>query len=115
MKYKKLNVQGKEIEFWFTNGFLGEALEYFDFDIDGLIKSVVRNPFKYLPIMMHLSSKYGFERKGEVSDYDLSFFVDYLDDEGVNTDVSESFIKGLTDSIMKNVPKSESNGKAKKK
>ena len=114
MKHKLLIIKDQEIDFWFTNGFLGEALEHFDFDIDTLVRSIVKNPFRYLPIMMHLSAKYGFDRVGKPSEYDLEFFIDYLDDEGVNTPIVEEFTQGLTDSIMKNVPKSESKGAKKK-
>ena len=105
MKELKLTINGKEYNFSFGLGFLGELLDELDCEISDLIGLINKNPFKYIPLMMFRSTEFWNKRKQiqiEFSQYD---FADDIDaDGGINTDNVNEFVKTFTASLTKDVP-----------
>ena len=109
----ELKLDGKNIEFSFGLGYLGELLDETGKTLDEIVEAMRRNPFKTVPLMMHISAKYASESRGR--DFDLTFsdFVELLENEGgINSDFAERFLKEFKKHITggKNVPKDTSGG-----
>ena len=107
-----ITVHKNKFDFNFGMGFLGETLSRLDVDIEGLMNGVSKNPFKFIPIIMYESAKYGFTRKGEEFTHTLYDFMDYIDaDGGIQAKSVLKFLEAFTNSMIKDVPKEESTGK----
>lgn len=114
----KLEINGKSLEFAFGMGFLGELLEETGLSLDEVLQKVDKNPYKFIPICMYVSTKYAYERQGKEVDFNRFTFIEWLEADGGLTDKNQSavkFMKAFTDSLFKGVPKEEDNDGAKKK
>ncbi len=107
----KLTINKREFNFSFGLASLGNLLDELDTDIDSLMRKVVRNPFKYYPLIMFTYAKYGLIKEGKDVDFDVHQFSDWIDSEGALTDKNKSVVKFtqmFKDSIFKDVPVEES-------
>jgi len=103
-----ITVHKTKFDFRFGIGFLGKLLKRVDLDISEVLQEVSKNPFEMIPVIMYVSAKYGFERKGEEFEYTLYDFVDFIDaDGGIQSKSVEKFLKAFTSSIIEDVPKEE--------
>lgn len=109
MQELKIKLGGKNLGFSFGLGFLGEALEELNLGLDSLMFKISNNPFKYIPELMYLSSKYYYELNGEEFNLTKKDVYSLLEkeSEGINSEPSLKFVKALADSITKHVPKTE--------
>ena len=106
----KLDINGKSLEFAFGMGFLGELLDETGLGLDEVLQKVDKNPYKFIPICMYVSTKYAYEIKGKQIDFDRFTFIEWLEADGGLTDKNKSaikFMKAFTDSLFKNVPDEE--------
>ena len=105
MKSIKLKISDKEIEFHFGLGFLGELLDTLDLSIEELMNGIQKNPFKFLPKVMHGAASYAAQRKGEELGMELYELIDLIDDDGgVASDNTAKFLQAFTASMTKDVP-----------
>lgn len=114
----KLTINGKELEFSFGLGFLGELLEETGKDITEVLTSLDKNPYKFIPLAMFVSCKYAYESKGKQLDFDRFKFFEWIDKDGGLTDKNESaikFMEELTKSLFKDVPEEKGADSSKKK
>lgn len=114
----KLKINGKDLEFSFGLGFLGELLEETDKSIDEVLVSMDKNPYKFIPLAMYCSTKFAYEKKGKTIDFDKYTFLEWIEKDGGLTDKNESAIKfmnAFTDSLFKDTPKEEVVEDSKKK
>jgi len=107
IKFKLPEGGEKEFTFWYGTGFLGNVIELTDFTLDDLVMSIDKNPFKYIPMLMHESLKYGFERDGKECPYTKLYVHDLIDESGIGSAAVTSWVKGLNSSLTKDVPKEE--------
>ena len=104
----KLKLKGREFDFTFGLGFLGELLDVLDISIDEVVGKLNRNPFKMIPFLMYRSAKYSFELEGKDFDYTILDFITWIEEEGGFTSKSvESFLVAFTNSMTKGVPVEE--------
>ena len=104
----KLKLKGREFDFTFGLGFLGELLDALDVSIDEVVGKLNRNPFKMIPFLMYSSAKYSYELRGEEADFTLFDFINWIEEEGGFTSKSvESFLVAFTNSMTKGVPVEE--------
>ena len=110
----KLDINGKQLEFAFGMGFLGELLEETNIDLEEFLIRFDKNPFKYIPICMYVSAKYAYEAKGTKIDFTKYNLIDWLELDGGLTDANKSvleFTKAFSNSLFKNVPEDNSSKK----
>jgi hypothetical protein len=111
MNNLKLTINGKEIEFYFGLGFLGEALDGIDISISELGAKVSENPYLYVPKLMYYSASYGYKRKGQETPFSYFDLLDDIEnDGGFSNDNLNTFLNKLTESMSMNVPKGEEVG-----
>ncbi len=92
-------------------GFLGELIDALDMGIDEVANKMIKNPFKYVPIVMYYSAKYNLERQGEEVTFDNHTFEDGIDaDGGINIKSVSDFMQAFTKSLIKDVPQEEEKG-----
>ncbi len=106
----KLKINGRELEFSFGLGFLGELLEVTGKDMNEVLEALDKNPYKFIPLTMFVSCKYAYEEKGIDIDFNKHTFFKWIDSDGGLTDKNESAIKfmnALTESLFKDVPKED--------
>ena len=114
MKRIELIINKQKYVFVFGLGFLGELLDKLDLGIDEIANKMVKNPFKYIPIVMFHSAAYNLEREEKEVTFNQHTFEDGLEaDGGVNTKSVEDFMKAFTKSLIKDVPEEESKGNNK--
>jgi hypothetical protein len=114
----RLTINGKELEFTFGMGFLGELLDETDLSLDEVLLKFDKNPFKFIPLCMYVSTKYAYELKGKKIDFDRHTLVKWIEADGGLTDDNKSvieFTKAFSDSLFKNVPEEKTDGTSKKK
>ncbi len=104
----KLNIDGKDYNFSFGLGFLGELLEETGVELGDLMQKINKNPFKFIPLMMFRSCEYYNRRKDIQIEFNQFDFADIIDkDGGINTDNVRTFLDAFTKSLTKDVPKDE--------
>lgn len=100
-----LKISGRDLEFTFGLGFLGELLEETNLSIDEIVEKLNNNPFKMIPTLMFHSAKFAMERKGIAIDFNAFDMADMIDaDGGVQCDNVKMFLKTFTDSMTKDIP-----------
>lgn len=101
----KLKISDKDIEFHFGLGFLGTLLKDLDISIDELMGSLQKNPFEYLPKIMHCAASYACLRKGEELGLSLYDLIDLIDEDGgIVSENMSKFLEAFTNSMSKDVP-----------
>lgn len=116
MKYMQLDIQGKKIGFNFGLGFLGQFIEKSGIAFTELDTELEKNPFKVIPSLMYHSASYNSKRKGEdepFTEYELIDIIDTLG--GFDSNEVSQFLNAFTESMTKDVPKSEGDKISKKK
>ena len=89
----KLKLGGKEREFTFGITFLGEVLERLDIDYNELLNKVLKNPFKYAPVLMFESLKNTANRINSSVDFTEKELVLWLEkEENLGVDLMLKFI-----------------------
>lgn len=116
----KLKINNRTLDFEFGLGFLGELIEETGKSIEDVLIGVNENPFKYIPVAMYVSARYGLEKRGKTADFNRYDFIEWVEADGGLSDKNESaikFIQELYKSLTKDVPKEEEkdSGKGAKK
>ena len=116
----KLTINKKELEFSFGLGFLGELLDETGQSLEDVLEGFEKNPYKFIPVAMFVSTRYAYKRKGKDIDFDRYQMLDWIEEDGGLTDKNESAIKfmsALSESLFKDVPteKSTKTSKGSKK
>lgn len=111
-----INIGGKDRDFHFGLGFLGELVDSFEMSVADLGAKTTLNPHKYSPIIMYCSAVYALNRKGEKADFIQYDFIDWIDElGGIGCKEMQDFNNALIASMTKNVPVVEDNKKKVKK
>lgn len=113
-----LKINGRDLEFTFGLGFLGELLDETNLSIDEIVEQLNRNPFKMIPLLMFQSASFALKRKGEEVDFTSYDMADWLDAEGgVSNGKVKRFLDTFTESMTKDIPKNDQvvNNDSKKK
>lgn len=101
-----LKLGNKDLGFHFGLGFMGALLESLDCSIDELMRGIQKNPFKYIPKLMHEAHSYDCVRNGKENEFTVYALTDLIDEEGgVMSDSVSKFLEAFTGSITKDVPK----------
>lgn len=101
-----LKLDDKDLGFHFGLGFMGKLLEDLDCSIDELMEGIQKNPFKFIPKLMHSAYSYNLQRESKDVEFNIHSFTDLLDENGgVMSEVVKDFLEAFTNSIIKDVPK----------
>ena len=113
----KLTINKRELDFTFGLGFLGELLEALDMDIENVVVSINKNPFKIIPALMFHSASYAKKRKGQKVDFTLYDLTDWIEEDGgIGNNNVVDFCNAFNESLMSGVPQEqETTDKAPKK
>ena len=112
-----LKIGQRDLEFTFGLGFLGELFDETDLTINEVVGKLNKNPFKMIPTLMYYSCAYLLKRKGQEVDFTIYDFTDWIDESGgIGQPSTKRFLDAFTESMTKNVPKTdEAKGDSKKK
>lgn len=111
-----LKIAERELDFSFGLGFLGELFEETDLSINEVVEKLNKNPFKMIPTLMYYSSAYALKRQGKEVDFTLYDFTDWIDESGgVGNPNTKIFLNAFTESMTKNIPKTDVDKDASKK
>lgn len=117
MKEVKLTINREKLTFPFGLGFLGECMENLDLSVQEIGSKLDKNPFKWIPVLMHESHKYQCELDDVKLSFSIKELIKLLDNEKGNVMMNKflmAFIKSLTDDVPKETtPKKQSNSKKK--
>ena len=103
-----LNLGGKDIEFKFGLGFLGELLDETGLTIVEIVAKMNQNPFLMIPVLMVTSAAFSAHRNKQEFTYDKYDFSEWIDaDGGINSPSAVKFLEAFTKSLTKDVPKTE--------
>jgi len=98
--------------------FIGDFLDEVNLSLEEVGEKMQKNPFRLLPMMIHISARIEAEINGE--DFDLTFkdIVDMIEkDGGIASPQVTKFVNSWTSSLFKGVPESpaeEGDGTKKK-
>lgn len=110
-----LKLGGKDRTFTFGLFFIGEVLETLDIDYNTMLNKVVKNPFKYGPILMYESLKNTYKRDKLNIEFSQDDVLIWLENEELfGTDAILEFINVFTGNNENKTP-IESNGKESSK
>lgn len=107
---KKLTINKRELKFSLGLGLIGELLDELDLDFDTFISKVVKNPYKYYPIIMYYSAKLYNEQNEIETDFKLKDIIYDLEQHNymsVENNPILEFGQIFWDYINKNVPTEE--------
>ncbi len=111
-----LHIGGKDREFHFGLGFLGELVDSFEMPVELIGTKLSLNPIKYTPIIMYCSAVYALNRKGEKVEFTQYDFIDWIEElGGISCKEVEEFSSALVASMTKNVPNNTNVEDTKKK
>ena len=89
-----LKLGGKNRKFTFGLIFIGEVLERLDIDYNELLQKVVKNPFKYAPILMFESLKNSYTIKDKALDFTEKDIIIWLEkQELLGVDCMTEFVR----------------------
>ena len=110
---KKITIEfgGKERDFHFGLGFIGELFQNTDVTLSNMGEKVVLNPFKYMPTIMFYSLQYAERRRGVEPDFTLYDVFDWFE-EAKQEDI-DAFFVALRESLTKDVPVEKATEKKK--
>lgn len=134
MKQIELELGGEKRTFYFGLGFLGNLLEKENILLEEINEKLLKNSYKWMPLIMYHSLAWGYIKKGEPVLFDAVDVADWIDDLEefeevevvikINEDgtkettkvplqtVVRRFFKAFWESINKNVPE-QKDGKKK--
>lgn len=119
MNKAQLTIKGKKEDAYVSMYVLSETCEKYDVPNIGILgNNIINFGFKWLPVVMFEGVKYSYEREGKPFDLKLFNFIDYLDDNGMESEEVINFVEVFSKSIQKHVKVDEGNekeGDAKKK
>jgi len=126
MKQISLNIGGELRTFYFGLGFLGNLLEKENIEFHEIQINLLKNSYKWMPLIMYHSLAWGFIRKGETVPFDAFDVAEWIDEleefedvevvlkvneDGTNETtkvqlqkVVKTFFKAFWDSQNKDVP-----------
>ena len=110
-----LNIGGKDREFHFGLGFLGNLLESEGIQMNEIDSKITENPFKWLPLIMYYSCAFPYKRKNEFPDFDAFDVSEWVDEIGMDSKVVVDFFTAFNQSLTKNVPEDKSKKKVIRK
>ena len=112
-----LKLGGKERKFTFGLLFIGEVLESLDVDYNTMLNKVMKNPFKYAPILMFESLQNTYRKDKLVYDFTQDDVITWLESEELfGTDSILEFINVFTGTNENKTPiESDGNSDVKKK
>lgn len=116
MNKAQLTIKGKKYDAYVGMYVLAKVTE--DNDMNGvgeLLQRVIKNEYKWLPLLIFEGINYSYFRKGETCDLKLFDLYDYIEENGTHSEEVQAYAKVLFDSISRHVPKSEDEDNAKKK
>jgi len=104
---------GAPQEFHFGIGFLANAVEALGVNAVELQRTINKNPYKAIPILIWESNKWAHEVKGEACKTTLAQVMDWIDQAGGAAAIDDEegpvfeFIRALGKSRSKHVPEEE--------
>ena len=113
MKQIELELGGEKRTFYFGLGFLGNLLEKENIGINEIDEQLIKNPFKWMPLVMYHSLAWGYIRKGERPLFDSFDVSDWLDEVGIDDTVVIDFFTAFRQSLVKDVPQGKEENKKK--
>ena len=117
MKEVKLTINKNKLTFPFGLGYLGECMENLDLSVQEIGAKLDKNPFKWIPVLMHESHKYQCELDDVKLKFSLKELVKFLDNDKGNV-MMNKFLIAFIKSLTKDIPKQETTkeqGEPKKK
>jgi len=133
MKNITLNIGGQERIFYFGLGFLGNLLETENIQLHEISEKLLKNSYKWMPLVMYHSLAWGYIRKNENVPFNVLDVADWIDElesfddvevvlrlneDGTNETttvklqtVVKTYFTAFWDSINKNVPVQEDSKK----
>lgn len=137
MKQIELELGGEKRMFYFGLGFLGNLLEKENIQLHEIEEKLLKNSYKWMPLIMYYSLSWRYEKKGEFPPFDAFDVADWIDELTefddievvlkLNEDGSKetttvqlptvvrAYFKAFWESINKNVPKQPEQEENKKK
>lgn len=80
MKSITLNIGGQDRIFYFGLGFLGNLLESENIQLHEISDKLLKNFYKWTPLVMYHSLAWGYIRKNENVPFDVLDVADWIDD-----------------------------------
>lgn len=116
MNKAELTIDSKKYDAYVGMYVLAEVCEQYDLEDVGVLgNNIINFGFKWLPVVMYAGVKYSFEREGKTFDLKLYDFIDYLEDNGLDSKEVVNYLNVFGKSINKHVPKVESDDEGAKK
>ena len=131
MKSIVLNIGGQDRTFHFGLGFLGNLLENENIQLHEISAKLLKNSYKWMPLVMYHSLAWGYIRKNENVPFDVLDIADWIDELTEFDDVEvvlanetttvklqtvvRTFFTSFWGSINNNVPTDTSKKKVTKK
>lgn len=106
MKEVKLTINKNKVTLPLGLGFLGDCLENLDLSIKELCDKLDKNPFKWIPTIMHESYKHKCYLDDVEVVITLNEFVKFLNNE-TGTKTMRKFLLAFTEFLFKDVPKQD--------
>lgn len=104
MNYIEIEIGGKKRGFRFGLKVIGDCIKHQDQDPEQFLFSLAKNPFESVPVMLYFGAKYEVEKKGGVADFTLLDVYDWVEEEGIGSDVIDGVAKVFMRSLYDNVP-----------
>lgn len=114
MKQITLEIGGENRTFHFGLGFLGNFLEKENIQFHEIDEKIKGNPFKWMPLIMYYSLAFGYTRKNEFVPFDAFDIAEWVDELGIDNSVVSDFFEAFRQSLIKDVPVSETKEVKKK-
>jgi len=109
-----LKIGGKKRTFTFGLLFIGEVLERLDCDYNEMLEKVIKNPFKYAPVLMFESLKNSYKKDKKEIDFTEDNVIEWLEKEELfGTNLILSFINTFIGNNENKTPLESSENESK--
>nr|WP_299488590.1 hypothetical protein [uncultured Allomuricauda sp.] len=104
MNHIDIKIGGEKRTLRFGIKVIGDCIKHENNDPQAFMVSLVKNPFASLPLLFYYGLKYHVEDNGGTPDFDLFKVIEWLEEEGLQTEQTDEVTRRFMRSLYENVP-----------
>lgn len=104
MKYFDIKLNGEVRTVRMGLKTIGDTIQHFDNKPEKFLSAVTGNPYETLPLVIYYGMRWHEERQGRSLKYSIMDVIDWVDEEGLQSDQMNALTQAFIRSMYENVP-----------